>query len=801
VEAQEADKEKAARFRVRVSKGDASLIVHVPKEGAFTELAGTREHGGADESNALVEQLRKAVEGMPKEAQTSEVLVDELVACCRAAGLMAERMPEADASVTVVLDMDSGRTLTRSETLPGGVHNESVEQSVKRAVQTALRKMARGDASEFCSAVEASDLVTAKTLFPRDLKSAQVPRFIQAMEIVLSKDEWREEHVTMGGLGADLLLRAGALDAAERFAKRTTELTKEVGDDEQAFALALLLGNIQVERGRLLLGLEHYAIAEGKQQNVSASGRAWLHHNRGSVLLQQSDFDGAVQSYRLAAQLRASAGVPHEPAHTLARAARGMERRSSRRALGLYQEALSALPMETDDAHTRIWIRGHILEAIVHLYVHDLHEFDLALAPLNEAIELFRGILEASTSFTSLLKMKAYALEHLGRQDEAAAAAAECAAFIAANPDSFHAHAEKILNGEVPDGPELNRALGGDPRRLEAGRLFREATALGKEDPLQVVALVERAVDAVPPDSADSYALRSLLLLYAGEVLRDSGRAEPAIQYASRAWAEYPAGVGTAMRLARWFLDQQRLDEAFQLGERLTREHPEDHRGPLLAGHAADRAGDFQRALTYLERAARLTNDRADIRTRISDIRDQEARGLLPPPRATLPALPSLLPSNDGEFLQYLRDFARRTEENSDAFWKSRADRRWNGRPEAIGRGLLIQSLKEHGSAISCFREVEVAGGRMDLTVNVLGRNYIVELKMCGPGYSQNYAEGGFDQLKGYMKQFGSTRGFLVVFDGRKEQVAIPAEVDLGDGMLTFAVLVNVLGIAASRQP
>lgn len=795
------EQEKVARLRVRVSKGDVSVILRVPKGGPLTELIGNREQGGAEEARALLEEVRKAIETVPTEAHPPDQLVDALVASCQAAGLVAERMPESDASVTVLLDMKSGRTLTRSESQPGGVQNESVQQSIMRAVQKALRRVTHGDPLEFGAAVEAGDLETAKTLFPRVLETAHVPGFIQAMDLVLSKDEWRDDHLIMGGLCADLLLRAGDLDAAERFAKRTMELTKGGKDDDQAFALALLLGNIQVERGRLHLALEHYAAAERKQENVSPSGRAWLYHNRASALLEQGDFEGAVQNYRLAAQLRASAGIPHEPAHTLARAARGVERRSSRRALVLYQEALSSLPTASEDAFTKVWVRGHILEAIGHLYVHDLHQFELALAPLDEAVSLFRGVLEASTSFTSLLKMKVYALEQLGRPDEAATTAAESAAFITANPDSFHAHAERILNGEVPTGPELNAALGGDGRRLEAGRLFREATALGKEDPLQVVALVEQAVEAVPRESGDAHALRSHLLLYAGEVLRAAGRAESAIQYASRAWAEYPADLGTAMRLARLFLDQQRLGEAFQLGERLTRDHPDGYRGPLLAGHAAERAGDFQVALTYFERAARLTNERADIRTRVADIRDRDARGLLPPSRAALPTLPSLLPLNDGAFLQYLRDFARRAGENSDAFWKSRAKRKWNGNPEAIGRGLLIQSLKEHGSAVSCFREVEIAGGRLDLTVNVLGRNYIVELKMCGPGYSQNYAEGGFEQLKGYMKQCGATSGFLVVFDGRKEQVAMPAEVDLGDGMLAYGISVNVLGLAATPLP
>lgn len=309
-QADEKEQGKTPRFRVRVSRGNASVILHVPTEAGFTQLTGNRERGEDAEVSALIEDVKKVVGGMAKDAQPAEHLVDSLLTSWRAAGLVAERMPEADASVTVVLDMKSGRTLTRSEAQPGGVENDSVQQSVMRAVQKAMRKMTHGDALEFCSAVEAGDLATARTVFPRELERTDVPRFIQAMETVLSKDDWRDEHITMGGLCADLLSRVGEPDAAERFAKRTAELTKDVGDEEQAFALALLLGNIQVERGRLHLALEHYATAASKQQNVSPSGRAWLHHNRASVLLEQGDFDGAIENYRLAAELRVASRSP-----------------------------------------------------------------------------------------------------------------------------------------------------------------------------------------------------------------------------------------------------------------------------------------------------------------------------------------------------------------------------------------------------------------------------------------------------------------------------------------------------------
>jgi hypothetical protein len=138
---------------------------------------------------------------------------------------------------------------------------------------------------------------------------------------------------------------------------------------------------------------------------------------------------------------------------------------------------------------------------------------------------------------------------------------------------------------------------------------------------------------------------------------------------------------------------------------------------------------------------------------------------------------------------------------NSDAFWANRKNRKWSPDPERIATSLFIQDLSAQGRVFRVYREVHIGGGRIDLIVNILGNEYVLELKMCGAPYSRGYAESGFDQLKDYLKLTGVLRGYLLVFDGRVKQTGpdeIPVTVDLGDSMQAICVSVNLLGIGTT---
>lgn len=56
----------------------------------------------------------------------------------------------------------------------------------------------------------------------------------------------------------------------------------------------------------------------------------------------------------------------------------------------------------------------------------------------------------------------------------------------------------------------------------------------------------------------------------------------------------------------------------------------------------------------------------------------------------------------------------------------------------------------------------------------------VVELKMCGKGYSSTYAASGEEQIIHYLDNRNTSRGYLVVFDARAN--------DFGKALLKTAV-------------
>jgi len=115
------------------------------------------------------------------------------------------------------------------------------------------------------------------------------------------------------------------------------------------------------------------------------------------------------------------------------------------------------------------------------------------------------------------------------------------------------------------------------------------------------------------------------------------------------------------------------------------------------------------------------------------------------------------------DFASYIKS------ERRMSFWE-KSGCKWRTRPERYAQDLLHTSLSmRFGGSVYTFEEIGAGAGRIDIyVVTPMGEKAIIELKMCGRGYSEGYAQGGIDQLVHYMENKGTTIGYLMVFDSRK---------------------------------
>ena len=116
------------------------------------------------------------------------------------------------------------------------------------------------------------------------------------------------------------------------------------------------------------------------------------------------------------------------------------------------------------------------------------------------------------------------------------------------------------------------------------------------------------------------------------------------------------------------------------------------------------------------------------------------------------------------DFAQYIQSDKRMS------FWQSPrgGQPKWISKPESHAKDLLHTFLVGRFPKSLIFEEITSGAGRIDIfIVSPTRERAVVELKMCGVGYSMDYAQDGGEQLTHYMNNKAANFGYLVVFDAR----------------------------------
>lgn len=121
------------------------------------------------------------------------------------------------------------------------------------------------------------------------------------------------------------------------------------------------------------------------------------------------------------------------------------------------------------------------------------------------------------------------------------------------------------------------------------------------------------------------------------------------------------------------------------------------------------------------------------------------------------------------EFIQYVEANLRKDYFQYD---KQSKTYRWISKPEERCKKILKFFLDtKFKNEITSIDEVSTGAGYIDLyLIFKSGLEIIMELKICGNGYSAPYAEKGINQLKHYLHNKQSKLGYLIVFDARKNE-------------------------------
>ncbi|MHB1331823.1 MAG: tetratricopeptide repeat protein [Sulfuriferula sp.] len=126
------------------------------------------------------------------------------------------------------------------------------------------------------------------------------------------------------------------------------------------------------------------------------------------------------------------------------------------------------------------------------------------------------------------------------------------------------------------------------------------------------------------------------------------------------------------------------------------------------------------------------------------------------------------------QFYESLEKFSKSISADSRMhFWdkdKESGKYNWTKKPEELSKQMLITFLngKFGQDAIEILQEAKAGAGFIDLYVLLPGGlKVVIELKMCGNGYSSTYALSGESQIVHYQTNKSTKLGYLIVFDAR----------------------------------
>jgi tetratricopeptide (TPR) repeat protein len=344
------------------------------------------------------------------------------------------------------------------------------------------------------------------------------------------------------------------------------------------------------------------------------------------------------------------------------------------------------------------------------------------------------------------------------------------------NPDPHHRFAVEVetlfSNFDNAKAEDLaKRAEAGGAVEIVSAVKLATAELDSTLDEAARIGLLERTLDDLDAADVDERAkepARFALAMRLGR-LGQEGRAEG---WYRKILAANPNKFPVRDRLVQCLWNQRKWREA---AEFLSGEIDRLGKIPSLLfarGKSLVEAGDFTTAIPLLTESMALTADPL-LKELSRAMRDRAlaAGGTVPPlqpiPTPGNPITYEALESALADFSKFIAADKRM------AFWTSTVnnDHKWVEQPESRGKDFLHIFLKArfHGH-MDVFEEIGAGAGRIDLYLKFgNGLSAVIELKMCGKGYSSTYAASGKEQIVHYLENRDTSRGYLVVFDARME--------------------------------
>jgi tetratricopeptide (TPR) repeat protein len=732
------------------------------------------------EVRRLVEAHPVIGEGAPNEPEAVADLQlkhwEEFLDVLRANRFTVEALPESDHRFTMSVDLSSGRLLSSLDAMHEFAGANDV---MAKGIADAIAKVFTEPAATLARQIEESlsqGNVNGAVRAIRDARDKGTlafppsPALLKAVTAIDVAGLNNEDRRLVRDARLFISSSLGAWDVTGTEADALLAEDKDTLTADQIVDLRLASATGALKKGHTESGLLVITELLRSEGGLPAKKRGWCWRNI-SLALEPSDAEARIAA-RQSADAFLQAGEKKEAAKSLVRLADCL-------VFGQPEDAIRALDEMFALAAEEGLNERDLGSAARHIRAIRLAElgrhpeaFDDAMA----AVELRRGILGMETQLANSLYLASMEAERLGRPEEAQRLENEADTLSQSNPDPQHRFAVEVETlfstfdkAKAEDLAKRAEASGA----VEIVAAVRVATAEldSTLDEAARIGLLERTLDDL--DAADAQdrekePARFALAMRLGR-LGQEGRAEG---WYRKILAANPNNFTVRDRLIQCLWNQEKWGEAAEL---LSGEIDRLGKGPGLLfarGKSLVEAGDFTTAIPLLTESMALAGDlQTKELSRAMRDRALESGGTVPPPQPIpTPANPVTYEALESVLADFSKFIAA---DKRMAFWTSigNNDHEWVEHPERRGKDFLHIFLKARfHDRMDVFEEIGAGAGRIDLYLKFgNGLSAVIELKMCGKGYSSTYAASGQEQIVHYLENRDTSRGYLVVFDARMD--------------------------------
>jgi tetratricopeptide (TPR) repeat protein len=764
-------------------EGSKTFVATITLSKKADEATWTAQLSGASQDSvsrvqavvARYAEKKKASEG--DKATTSENPDwHPLINALEEAGFLIEELPAGDIQFTLQYDLRSGRvTATQTPLHALATPDASMARRIVASLTEAFKNAPDDLAREIDSAISSGNTAGAISSVRRAREDGRLgfpphPELLAVLEKFDMPTLASEDHQLIREVRLAVACRLNRYDLAGQDAEAL--LTEENGvslSDERKNDLQMVIALAAMKRGNTETALMIWRKLLEKPETLAVENRAWAWRNISLALGRESH--EALRAAQYAADAFLEAGDKHEASQSLMQLAKQLLHIEPAEAIKKIDEILTLLDREglTD---------RNLRAAALHTRANRMARFGRhqdAYDNAREAVELLRGLFGAEDQFVSSLYLAAIEADQLGLVEEANRLRGE-ADKLAGEIDSPHfrfgKRVEKLL--ESFDADEALELL----REAEAGRNWEVVASVKiaqaiKDSSLNDIGRLELleeslrrlAVAGVREDMKQitwSAIARQLLLM---------GQLERAEAWYRKVLEINPFDTDALQNLVHALWKRERWGDAAILLKRQVQLRGAAPGLIFAYGKSLIEAGDLSGAIPVLTKAADLAAGNEVLKRNAMELRERAIRsGAVPAPMT--PAKEPVTPITRDELQVAIDDFSRFIEADKRmGFWTKQDghDYDWIKTPEQRAQDLLHTALKaKFGDRVMVFEEISAGAGRVDLYVQVVGgMSVIIELKMCGFGYSSGYASAGEVQILHYMENRGTALGYLIVFDAR----------------------------------